>query len=194
MGDRERRAAIEIKANYLLEEYVKIVAEMFPSCATLEMFIQHFSSTFHTYQVSSSRKMDPESIRNREISCSSAAALLGTWWMKQYPQLIPVYLIEDVARTGHPKGSAHVHVALPVSNHITPEEAEKAFFDSGRTDPNIRLIDWTEYSKMKESNPNKSYPVHTIEGLLPYLRNRVAVLGLPKKYSTKSALVHRRNA
>ena len=129
--------------------------------------------------------MDPESIREKKISCSSAAAILGVWWMQQCPQLIPVFLVEDTRYTGNARTAAHVNVALPSQDCLSAMEAVYAFSTSNSSKSSFNIVDWTEHSGMKQSNPSKrNYEVRPIVGVESYIKNRVGTLGLPKKYST----------
>jgi hypothetical protein len=189
MADSEFQRSLNIKTEYLLREYQKILHEFLPQCSSIDKFAEMFSTTFITYQDSNLRKMDPASIREGKVSCSSAAALLGTWWLEQFPQLTPIFLVEQTSITERSKPTAHVNVALPTHQGITSYDAVRAFYDPARLNRDIHLVDWTQYSKMKPSNPNQSYAVYAIHGLESYVRNRVAVLGLPKKYSTKRMLL-----
>ncbi|MBW7955681.1 hypothetical protein H3C66_03015 [Patescibacteria group bacterium] len=189
MTNWEKQRSVELKSAFLIREYQAIVQELFSNCANIPEFVELFSTLFPNYQESNARKMDPESIRERNISCSSAAALLGVWWMDRFPQLVPVFLVQNTEREPQSRSSAHVNVALPLTTPITPSEAITAFFDPNRRNAEIQLVDWTTHSGMKASNPQKAYDVKAIQGVHPYLRNRVQVLGLPKKYSTKNGVL-----
>lgn len=189
MGHLELQQSLEIKAAYVLSEYKKIVAEFFPGCVSLDEFTTLFSSIFTSYQNSNARKMDPESIREQKISCSSAAALLGVWWLEQYPHLTPVFLIQSTASINQSRSSAHVNVALPLEQSITGLEAVKAFEDPRRSRTDIKLVDWTTYSRMKASNPSQIYEVYPVTGPDSYIKNRLKALGLPKKYSTTKGML-----
>jgi len=180
------KRSLEIKSEYLLEEYGRIVQEFFPGIANIEEFVAAFSEIFYKYQSLNPKKLDPDSIRERYISCSSAGALLGVWWMQQFPQLRPIFLIEDSTNSGVSKAAAHVNVALPLIAPITEQEALAAFYSSTVTPSTVQLIDWTEHSRMKQSNPAKRYVVYPVEGIRSYLRNRLKYLGLTQKYSSKN--------
>lgn len=189
MGANELERSLEIKTIYLLSEYMKIVAEFFPDCVSLDQFIREFSAIFNSYQDNNPRKMDPDSIREKKVSCSSAAALLGVWWLVQYPHLPPVFLIENTERSGQPRASAHVNVALPTKQRITDREAVEAFRNTHRARHDIKLVDWTTYSQMKDSNPSRMYEVYPVPGLNSYIKNRLKALGLPTKYSTTKGIL-----
>lgn len=189
MQDIERTRSLHVKAAYLIEEYRRIVEEFLPGCESIAAFVEMFSDTFQDYQESSNKKMDPDSIRDRKVSCSSAAALAGIWWMDRFPQLLPVFMIEDTGNSFQSKSSAHVNVAFPLEAPITEREAMVAFYDPQRSRPDIMLLDWTTHSKMKLSNPNRSYPVYPISGVQEYVRNRLVTLGISKKYSTKNGIL-----
>ena len=189
MGHLELQRSLEIKTAYVLSEYKKIVAEFFPECASLDEFTKLFSSVFTAYQNSNARKMDPESIREQKVSCSSAAALLGVWWLEHYPHLTPVFLIQSTANLDQPRSSAHVNVALPTQRSISSLEAVKAFEDPRRSRTDIQLVDWTTHSGMKASNPSQIYEVYPVSGLDSYIKNRLKALKLPKKYSTTRGML-----
>lgn len=189
MLDLEKERAVQLKASYLFEAYRLIVAEFLPLGVDIETFMQIFSQHFAEYQNTNPRKLDPDSIREGKVSCSSAAALAGVWWMEQFPQLAPVFLVEETSRSGHSRTAAHVNVALPLAGPIDKQAALSAFYSPSRGSDQIRIIDWTEHSKMKASNPQKIYEVYPVQGVVPYLRNRVAALGLPKKYSSRGAFL-----
>jgi hypothetical protein len=177
--------SLQAKTKLLTQEYQLIVAEFFPNCGTVDDFVNLFCKIFANYQPVVPRKMDPDSIRERKISCSSAAALLGVWWMQQCPQLIPIFLIEDTRYTGNARKAAHVNVALPFEDGLSAMEAVYAFSASNSSKMSFNIVDWTEHSGMKQSNPAKrNYEVRPIAGVGSYIKNRVGTLGLPKKYST----------
>lgn len=185
----EHERSLTVKTEYLLREYRRIIQELIPNCTTIDQFAEAFSDIFDTYQNSNSRKMDPDSVREGKVSCSSAAALAGIWWLEQFPQLTPIFLIEETQRTGQSHSSAHVNVALPTISPISEREALQAFYDPNRSRSDLHLIDWTTYSKMKRSNPQQLYEVYPISDIKQYLKNRLSVLGLPKKYSTRNILL-----
>jgi len=187
MPEIEWEKSLLIKSNFLIEEYQKIVAELFPTITSLDEFADVFSCTFQEYQHANAKRLDPDSIRELKISCSSAAALLGVWWVNQFPQLVPIFLIEDVRRTPTSQAGAHVNVVIPLSSQISTGEALSAFHHNKRSDSNdVAIIDWTEYSKMKPSNPKKAYPVYPVEGVPAYVKDRLRHLGLSSKYSSKN--------
>lgn len=185
MHNMEWERAIQLKTQYLTAEYVNIVHEFFPGVTNLETFVELFSRIFTNYQSSTKFKLDPESIRDRNISCSSAAALLGIWWTQQFPQLTPIFLIQDLRRDSSAAvSSAHVNVAVPLHRPINDRDALIAFHNPDkRTD--IDIIDWTEHSQMKRSNPDRLYSVYAVEGIQNYLRDRLKHLGLSKKYNSQ---------
>jgi|GEM_PF-1359105 len=186
MQNADWERSIYLKTNFLMEEYRKIVAEFFPAGIDLPTFVDIFSKTFRDYQDNNQKKLDPESIREKKISCSSAAALLGLWWMTQFPQLTPIFLIEETDRNGTQKSAAHVNVAIPTTKSITTREAMEAFYRPNTRSSDVQIIDWTAHSAMKQSNPAKLYDVAPVVGLQAYLKNRLVVLGLPSKYSSKN--------
>jgi len=186
MLEQEWETSLLIKSHFLKEQYVQIIQEFFPGCVNLDEFMAMFSQTFHEYQESNRRKMDPDSIRERKISCSSAAALLGVWWSIQFPQSLPIFLIEAKIDRTASKTTAHVSVVLPPPQGVSIYEAILAFTDQRAMRNDLHIIDWTSHSSMKPTNPNCSYPVYPLTGLDSYLRNRLQILGLLSKYSTKN--------
>lgn len=189
MQNPDWERSLQKKTDFVIAEYRQIVEAFFPAGVPLTEFIDIFSGLNFQYQDTNNRKMDPDSIREMKISCSSAAALLGIWWAEQFPQLTPIFLIENTSRTGNPTTSAHVNVAVPQAKEITSYEALAAFHSSQRSQPNVEIIDWTLHSQMKGSNPQKIYDVYPVTGVHEYVKNRIRVLGLPKKYSSvKGAL------
>lgn len=185
MQNAEWEHSLEWKKAEVLKQYVEILKEKgFFVCSTLDEFALRFSSLFSVYQDVTQRKMDPDSIRDGQVSCSSAAALLGVWW-EQQSAFPAIFLIQDVKRIGQPRTSAHVGVAVSMEHIIGSHEAQQAFFDPSRKRPDIRLFDWTEYSKMKPINPQNTYNIYTIEGVENYIKDRIRLFGLPKKYSSK---------
>lgn len=186
MAELEWERSLLIKTNFLLDEYRKIVAEFFPGIATLDEFADAFSTTFQDYQHVSAKKLDPDSIRERKISCSSAGALLGVWWVNQFPQLMPIFLIEDLRGMQIAQTTSHVNVVLPLTSQISAREAVIAFNRRGDLySENVAIIDWTQHSKMKPSNPEKEYSVYSVDGLHAYIKDRLKHLGLSPKYSSK---------
>jgi hypothetical protein len=185
MQNREWERALQLKTEYLTVEYMRIVGEFFPGVTQLDNFVELFSHIFTHYQSSNKLKLDPDSIRNRNISCSSAAALLGIWWVQQFPQLHPVFLVQDVSREASASlSSAHVNVAIPLYQPITDREALAAFHSPQKRN-GVEIIDWTEHSQMKRSNPSRTYDVYAVDGIQRYLRDRLKHLGLTKKYSSE---------
>lgn len=160
MNTNER---ITQKARYLYDEYLKILSEFFPGITNNEEFTSAFNLIFTNYQDSNKRKMDPDSIRNRQVSCSSAAALLGLWWLNQSGRE-PQFHIENSRARMMSKSAAHVLIGLP-----NPDE--------------IELFHYTKESGIKlipGGNNTDILAPYIINNTLFYLSNRVKVLGLPK--------------
>lgn len=160
MNTNER---ITQKARYLSDEYLKILSDFFPGTIDIEEFISAFNSIFTNYQDSNKRKMDPESIRNRQVSCSSAAALLGLWWLIKSGRE-PQFQIENSRARMMSKASAHVLIGLP-----NPDE--------------IELFHYTKETGLKLIPGGQNLDIlapYIINNTLLFLSNRVKILGLPK--------------
>lgn len=169
--DGERQRSVEKKTAFLLKEYTEIVAEFFSGVLELDHLVEEFRRQLPNGQDSQARVLDPESIRTeRKVNCASAAALVGVWWMQQFPQLIPLFLVETLGTRVIHKTAAHVVVVLP-----TADEPQ--------------AVHWTLLKNLHRTAPNKSYATFSLSGVTNFIHNRVGVYGLPSKYSTKTGLL-----
>lgn len=180
-----KEQSVKQKVAKIKNEYQQLMAP-FASIDDLNSFITLFNAQKWTYQDFNKRKMDPESIEEGMISCSSAAALTAMWWLEKFPQLTPVFLLEDSRQTGSSRAGAHVNIALPMKQKLAVVEIVSAFVNGTKQKGGaFRTLDWTVKSGLKDANPRQNYPVVPLLGLDAYLTDRVLALGLPKRYSTK---------
>lgn len=169
--NRERQRSIEKKTEFLLKEYAEIVAEFFPGVLDLDHLIEEFGRQLPNGQDSQARVLDPESIRaERKVNCAAAAALVGVWWMQQFPQLAPLFMVETLGTRVIHKTAAHVIVVLP-----TIDEPQ--------------AVHWTLPKNLHRTAPTKSYATYSISGVTHFMHDRVGVYGLPSKYSTRTGLL-----
>lgn len=181
MSEKPSYTATE-KAQYLRDQYTAIVADVFPGVISLDEFITTFNAFFVRYQQFNKKKMLPESLREGDISCSSAAAITGMWWFI-VNSIEPTYFVEQIVRdSGSSKSAAHVVVALPSDVSEPQSQAVDAAYlarGQGKQTPGIAVVDYTlryglDHASPKLISPNKL----KISGNYAYLLNRVRVMGI----------------
>jgi hypothetical protein len=184
MSEKHSYTANE-KAQYLFDEYARIIREVFPGVVFLDEFFESFNRFFSQYQDSNKRKMLPSSIREGKVSCSSAAALTGIWWYI-VQSVEPTYFVEQVSRDSQcSKSGAHVVVGLPIlekQNNV--EEIDDAYSArmQGVKLPEISIVDYTIKHGLAHAHPRMiSQPVERLHRNVPYLLNRVHTLGIRSK-------------
>lgn len=175
---------IERRSQALLDTYVQLVADIFPGVITLEEFTLAFNETFTSYQKSSPRKMAPESLLEGNVTCSSAAAILGVWWELTSGN-IPWYFIDRL--DGQSKASSHITSGLRLNSN-KPDDANSEYSQFIRhltqNSPN-RNVEFFDYLAARglgvaELTP-ETLPTTHIRGTKPFLQNRVKTFGLKSK-------------
>lgn len=190
--------SLEIKATYLLAEYIQIVNEFFPGATSIDEFVESFNQIFTQYQNIVTRKMDPRFIRERAASCSSFAALFGTWLAREFPQYVPYYLIEirsfpdkKMQEQQEAKSKSHVTVAVPTTNVVHPRQAAQLIVNTKDAEQHgLRYVDWPPKGKLNPNPPAPgTYPLQVVANLKSLVKNRVKILGLPPYYSTNRGIL-----
>lgn len=175
---------ISEKANYLFDEYVRIVLQVFPGVVALDEMMLAFNQVFPSYQDSKRKKMLPSSLREGKVSCSSAAAITGVWWYITR-MVNPTYFVEEVGHdSGTSKSGAHVVVGLPESQDISLAEVNAAYLArlQNQRSSSIEIVDYTWKHNLGHAVAATISPDATaISGNYSYLMNRVRNLGLKSK-------------
>lgn len=195
---KEWSRSLETKTNYVLKQYVEIVNDFFPGVVSIEEFIEAFNNRFTRYQKVIPRKMDPASLREGAASCSSFAALFGTWLAREFPQYSPIYLLEvrsvhdaKVHETERAKTKSHVRVAIPTKGVVSVKQAIELITKSSEAEQlGVLYKDWPPKGKL---NPNPSepgeYPLFPFDNMKSFTKNRVRTFGLPAYYSTTRGIL-----
>jgi len=144
----------------LFDEYIKLVGEFFPGVISTDEFVAAFGTIFLEYQHSRRLQMSPQSIKERKITCNSAAALMGVWY-GLLSTLEPSYFIEDPDPLQNvSKSCAHSLIGLP----LTPGP--------------LTIYHYTTPTNLIEKKQPTLYPTVHIQGTREFLFNRVASLGI----------------
>lgn len=167
---------LEPRATALIEEYLDIIGQIFPGVVTLEEFGQVFNHFFTSYQRLNKQKMAPESIMAGNITCSSAAALVGVWW-EQHTGTQPTYFLRKF--DGETKTSSHVIAGIFLGspedtevNHIPAHFMQQA--RTGSSVPHTGFYDYLPERGFGKATVNSEIlPVIPIRGTKGFLTDRL---------------------
>lgn len=163
----------------LMLEYTNILSQVFPGVVTLQAFAKAFNELNFLYQGLNKHKLDPLSIRQRKISCSSTAMLMGLLETLQGKN--PGYFVEDTrsedgGRRISMKNKTKAHVIIRSFDDTRQTYWEMWSRDNGLPDCVVIPITDLKYLQNTVSIPGTRW----------FFANRVRILEVNKEAVARS--------